>query len=92
MCLKSFSIVCSYLKKISLVYLLTSGKAVTSQSGSLLIPHKEHFKHKLENDFSYLVCSVLSHGDCLDSPEFLTRADSGDERSGGGKCAHGKIQ
>lgn len=66
--LKSFSVaqsMCSYLKKISLAYLLTSGKAVTSQSGFLLILHKEHFKHKLENDFSYPVCSVLSHGDCI---------------------------
>lgn len=92
MCLKSFSIVCSYLKKISLAYLLASDKAVTSQSGLLLTLHKEHFKHKLENDFSYLVCSVLSHGDCIDSPEFLTCADSGDESSGGGKPVHGKIQ
>lgn len=73
---------CSYLKKITLAYLLAFGKAVTSHGGFLLILHVEHFKNKLEI-ISYLICSVLSRCDCIDSPEFLTSADSG--RGLGGK-------
>lgn len=61
MCLKTRSVCVFVLEKDHPCYLLTFGKAVTSPSGFLPIPHMEHFKNKLEDDFSYPVCSVLSH-------------------------------